>query len=550
MEIRRYLRVLRRWWWLLLAATVIAAGSSYYVTRSQPRIYSSRARVMVGTSIQSANPDWMAINTASQLALTYVELATATPILNGVEAQLQNQGYTIPTDALRGMIAVKLVQGTQILDITVIDVDPNRAAAIANAVADEMIRKSPGGSESSEASRLNSLKEQIQELEARINSAKTEIANINAAIPGENSARAIAEMTARRDLLQQQVYQWESTRAQLEVAVSGGRANVLDVVEWAEPNYAPIGPQTTTNVALAGAIGALLATGAILLLEYLDDTVKSGEELSTLSGVPFLGIVPRMAQSEQAPERLVTLSKPRSNISECFRVLRTNLQFSSFDRPLRTVLVSSPQPTEGKSTTAANLAVVFAQAGKRVILVDTDLRRPILHRIFEAPNDWGLTSLLIADDRDVASGVCPTKVERLFFVPSGPLPPNPSEMLGSQRMQGLIEQFQQVADVIIFDSPPLLTVTDSTVLATRVDGVVLVTDSGATRREAVRKAVESLHQVGARLLGTILNRVNTRSEGYYYYYYYSHYYGEDGQRKKRRRRKLGHQHKPEEQVAR
>jgi len=533
LEIRRYLRIVQRWWWLLAAATLIAAAGSYLATRSQPRVYSSRARVLVGESIQVRSPDYMSINIAQQLALTYAELATTRSVLQNVVTTL---GLQASPDVLRGMVAVKLVQGTQILDITVVDTDPVRAAAIANAVGDELARQPLSDSSGTGADLRLDVEEQLRDLKTRIDFAKLEVQNLEAAILEEDSARAISELKSRRDLLQQQITQWQSTYAQLYTAYTGNQANTLTVVERAEPNYAPIGPRTTMNVALAAAIGAMLAVGAILILEYLDDTVKTGDELSELTNLSFLGIVPRIPESKVASGRLLTLNEPRSNFSECFRVLRTNLQFSSLDRPLRTLVVTSPQPTEGKSTTAANLAVVIAQAGLRVVLVDTDLRRPVLHKIFELPNDWGLTGALFGEYLRPKDAPLLTPVENLSVIPSGPLPPNPSEILGSKRMESFIEDLKLRADVIIFDSPPLLTVTDSNVLSTKVDGVVLVADCGSTRRDAIQKAAESLRKVGAQILGTVLNRVNTRSSGYYYYYY-SQYYDQDGQKKHRRKRR-------------
>ncbi len=536
MEIQRYLRILRRWWWLLLVAVVLAAGSSYAVTRTLPRTYSSRARVMVGESIQSRNPDYLSISTAQQLAPTYAELATTRPVLQGVVDRL---GLATSPEVLAGRVAVQLVQGTQILDITVVDTDPVRAAAIANAVAEELIRKSPGGADSPEAGIRRDVEEQIRDLKERIDFAKEEIQNLEAAILEEDSARAIAELKNRRDLLQQQINQWQATYAQLYSAYTGNQVNSLSLVDPAVPNYRPIGPRTTMNVVLAGLVGGLLAVGAILALEYLDDTIKSGEELNKLSRLPFLGIVPRMPDADALPDRLVALHQPRSNFAECFRVLRTNLQFASPDRPLQTILVTSPQPTEGKSTTAANLAVALAQAGRRVLLVDSDLRRPILHRILDQPNDWGLTTLLFSSSPGESNGILPTTLENLHFIPSGPLPPNPAEVLDSSRFEAFLEQIKEQADLIIFDSPPLLTVADAAVLASKVDGVILVTDCGVTRRDAIGKAVESLRQVGASPLGTILNRVDARSDGYYYYYYSHYYTDESGQptRQRRKRRK-------------
>jgi capsular exopolysaccharide synthesis family protein len=162
----------------------------------------------------------------------------------------------------------------------------------------------------------------------------------------------------------------------------------------------------------------------------------------------------------------------------------------------------------------------------------------MLHRVFDQPNDWGLTGLLFGAQGNTDNGPMPTTIDNLSFIPSGPLPPNPSEVLGSNLFDEFVKRTQKEADIIIFDSPPLLTVTDAAILATKVDGTVLVVESGTTRRDAVRKSIESLEQVGARMLGVTLNRVGSRSDGYYYYSYYrSHYYSDENPPKKRRRRK-------------
>jgi protein-tyrosine kinase len=230
---------------------------------------------------------------------------------------------------------------------------------------------------------------------------------------------------------------------------------------------------------------------------------------------------------------LITVKHPKSPISEAYRVLRTNLQFSSLDQPLRTLVVTSPNPVEGKSTTVANLGVVMAQAGKSVIVVDADLRRPVLHRIFQLNNDRGLTDVLLSAEPLLDGHLQATGVENLRLLNTGPLPPNPSELLGSQRMARLIEQLKAEADVVLFDSPPSLAVTDASVLATQTDGVLIVADAGRTRRNLARESVERFQQVGAKTLGVVLNRLKAGRGGSYYYYNY--YYG-DG--KKRRRRGL------------
>jgi capsular exopolysaccharide synthesis family protein len=216
--------------------------------------------------------------------------------------------------------------------------------------------------------------------------------------------------------------------------------------------------------------------------------------------------------------------QPRHPISEAFRKLRTSIQFSSVDRPARTVLITSPLPTDGKTFTAANLAVAVAQAGKSVILVDADLRHSMQHRLFGLPKEPGLTTALLSSD-DRHGVLHQTEVEGLRLVPTGSQPPNPAELLSSQTFQEFVSWLSEQADIVIFDSAPVLAVTDATVLSTLADGTLVVLDCGETRRAAAMQAVENLTAVGGKVLGVVLNRMALRGNGYYYYYYY--YRGED-----------------------
>lgn len=206
---------------------------------------------------------------------------------------------------------------------------------------------------------------------------------------------------------------------------------------------------------------------------------------------------------------LVTYSSPRSPAAEAFRQLRTNMQFSSLDKALKTLLVTSTNPDEGKSTVLANLAVAIAQMDSSVILVDCDLRRPSQHRLFDAKNDAGLTLVLL--NAGAPLPLQETPIPNLRLLPSGPLPPNPSELLGSRRMLGLIEQLKSQADYVLFDSPPILAVSDAAVLASKLDAVLLVIKAGFTKREMAQKAKSMLQKLNANLLGVVLN--NVKSEG-------------------------------------
>ncbi|MGA2286185.1 MAG: polysaccharide biosynthesis tyrosine autokinase [Dehalococcoidia bacterium] len=311
------------------------------------------------------------------------------------------------------------------------------------------------------------------------------------------------------------------------------RPGDVSIVEAATTPTTPVKPNIKINTALAAFVGLLLAGGIALLIEYLDDTIKSPDDLEAV-GLPSLGGVARFHQLKDPADNLIAGSLSRRHFAEAYRVLRTNVQFSTIDRPGQTLLVTSANPREGKSTTAANLALVTAQAGKRVILVDSDLRRPSIHRFFGLNNEQGLTNLLLTPQPTINGYLQRTRFENLSVVTSGPLPPNPSELLASRRLDSVLDALRSQADVVIIDSPPTLPVADASILASKVDGTMLVVDTSKTRMQALRRTREALDRSKTHLLGAVLNKLKRRTGGYYYYY---HYYTPDGEKKERRRKK-------------
>jgi capsular exopolysaccharide synthesis family protein len=215
---------------------------------------------------------------------------------------------------------------------------------------------------------------------------------------------------------------------------------------------------------------------------------------------------------------LITENNPKSPISEGYRMLRTNIEFSTIDQTLQTIMVTSSKPSEGKSTTCANLAVAFAQANKRVLLIDADLRKPTQHHIFGMSNRFGLTTALF-NQKELRDIIQHTNTDNLSIMSAGPTPPNPSEMLSSKRMAALLATTRETYDVIIIDTPPILSVTDAQIVATQSDGVVLVVDSGKVKKEVVLKAKASLEHVKAKLIGIVLNNINRKNSDSYSYYY-------------------------------
>jgi capsular exopolysaccharide synthesis family protein len=260
-----------------------------------------------------------------------------------------------------------------------------------------------------------------------------------------------------------------------------------------------------------------------------DDTLKSPDDVRKATELTTLGAVPVM-KGLDPNATLAAQAEGQSAAAEAYRVLRTNLQFVGVGKPLRTLMITSPEPSEGKSITAGNLAAALAQAGKQVVLVDADLHRPRQHRLFSLPNNVGLTTALLDGEVRLESLLQGTAVPGLSVLTTGPLPPNPAELLGSDRMHGLIAALAARCDTLIFDTPPALALADAAVLGSQVDGVLMVFNAGGTRREMAHRAVAALQQANARVVGALLNRVPAKSSGYYYYYYrygYSYRTGSD-----------------------
>ncbi len=312
------------------------------------------------------------------------------------------------------------------------------------------------------------------------------------------------------------------------------RTTNVRVLDPARPNFAPIKPDVRRSVLMALLFGLVAGCGVVVLLEMLENTVSSQADVEERLGLAFLGFVPRVEGKAESPgERdLYVHRQPKSSVAECCRAIRTNLLFMSPDKPFKTLVVTSSGPQEGKSTTCIFLGVAMAQSGNRVLLLDTDMRRPRLHKAFGVPNDVGISSLVVGEgtlDKAVKS----TEVPNLFVLPCGPIPPNPAELLHTQAFADLLKAAGERFDRIVLDSPPLNAVSDSAVLATRADGVVLVLRAGKTNREAARRALRSLADVQAQMYGAILNDLDVMDVRYRDTYLgYRGYYGHYGEETK------------------
>ena len=307
----------------------------------------------------------------------------------------------------------------------------------------------------------------------------------------------------------------------------GMEFNNIRILDYAQVPTSPVRPNKQRMLLLAALVGIFGGFALALFMEYLDDRIKTESDVEQYLGLPFLGTIPAISGEEKEALYMITDKMPKAMISEAFRSLRTSVLFSSSDNEIRTIMLTSGGPGEGKTTVAINLAVTMAHEGKKVLLLDCDLRRPTLHKVFDMKEKLGLSNLLVDHSIEIDQAIHETEVDNLDIILCGPIPPNPSELLGSKRMQEIISLFEEKYDRVIFDSPPSISLADAAVLGRAVDGVLLVVDSKTTARGKAQKSVKALSEVGANLIGVALNRVNINEEGYYGYYYYNYDYGKE-----------------------
>jgi non-specific protein-tyrosine kinase len=417
------------------------------------------------------------------------------------------------------------------MEIAVTDTDPIRSQAVANELVNQLILQSPTN-QVEKQERLVFINQQLDELQVSINETQQTLEAKQDELANLNSARQIADSQNQIAAFQTKLNTLQSNYASLLANTEQGASNTITVIEPASLPTRPVGPNTMMTVLTAAAIGFVLAAGAAYLLEYLDNTIKSPEEIKKISDLSMLAGIP-VISGERYPEKLITVEKPRSPISEAYRLLRTGIQFSTVDQPqCKIILVTSPNPSEGKSVTAANLAVVMAQAGNRVLMIDSDLRRPVMHRMFQVPNRDGLTTFLREGDigdttydgsMDVDGAMQAASIDGLQVMTSGPIPPNPSELLGSQKMKQFLAEMAHRYDYIVLDSPPALVVTDAAILSTQSDGTLIVVDADHTNKSNLTQCTDRLREVNANLLGVVVNRLSPKADGYYYYYQYYYY---------------------------
>lgn len=508
MDLKKYFAPLFIWWWLIVLCMLLATGVAYLLVREQPPVYLSRTTLMIGRAILDPNPSENEFGLSVLLARTYADIAVREPVVGKTKLALGLTVLPKYTASARG----------QFLEIAVTDTDPQRAWLVANELANQVILSSPTGSEGDQT-RETFISQQLDDLEVKISATIEEITTAQARLDTLTSAAEIANAQQIISGLETRLTTLQTNYANLLAGTKQGATNQLSVMEPAARPTIPIGPNKILVVGAAALAGALLAVGAAYLMEFIDDAVRTPEDITSELPYPIIGYIAEMGRSKGG--RPYVAEKPFSMAAEAFRSLRTNLEFSSIDQALDTLLVTSAVASDGKTSVAANLAFVIAQGGKRVIVVDADMRQPSLFQHMGSLDRGGLSDIFRGQIsieealQEVGDGVS--------AILSGSPPPNPAELLASKRMDQILATLRAQADIVIVDGPPFI-LADASILASKVSGVLVVARPGHTPRTAVRTLAQQVQRVGARVVGVALNRLpNQHAENYGGYRYIVNY---------------------------
>lgn len=496
MDLRRQFRVIRSWLPLLVVSVLLAAVAAYYLSSLQPKVYEAKATLNVGQSLSGVNPAYDQLLVSQSLSSTYASLATTPAILATV---IHTLGLTETPEHLALRVSAEAATGSTLLTITAQDGDPARATALANALSEALIAASTAG-QGQQAEIQQSVIADLAAVRAEITNTQSEIGQLTRLNPVPSAQEATLET------LQGRLVTLQSTYASLLASSASNSSNLLTLVQPAVVPNTPVAPRPLLTGMLAAMVAFLAVAAIAFVKESLNETISNSDQVQESIGLATLGTIIWMKGGKGGPTRLLAaLGSPGSPAAEAYRTLRANVEFASLDQPIRTLLVTSALPSEGKTVTAANLALVFAQGGRRVLLVDTDLRHPGAHEMFALPNTQGLTTLIRSDDARPETVVQRTEQRDLSLLSTGPLPPNPAEVLGSRRMQSVVASLSAHYDLLIFDSPPLEVFADAAVLSSFLDGTLLVVDAARGRRAPARRAAEALAKAKANVFGVVLN---------------------------------------------
>ena len=532
-DLVKYLVLLWHWAWLIVLAVAIAAIGAFFISKLLPPVYQAKTTILVDMASSNKSLDYNTLLMSSQLTQTYSQMLTKKPVLEEVATRL---GITAVDPK---NISAKPVTNTQLINIFAESTNPELAADIVNMLVAVF------------ADQVRSLQE--MRFSASEESLQAQMTDIENKIKEANDQLSEAEIQAEKSRLETMIANYSQTYAGLLQSYEQVRLTkaqtLLSIVqiEPADTPTEPVRPRTLINVAVAGLVSALLAAGLIVGFDLLNDTVRTPEQIVDKLGLPVLGVISHYKNTDGIP---ITESQPMSPITEAFRILRTNVKYAGagLDIPLRSIMVTSALPGEGKTDVLVNLGVVLAQNKLRVLLMDADMRRPALHHRLGLDNLIGLSQIFVHPELGISYSLQPTRISGLTAITAGDSPPNPSELLGSQLMGTILEQLKNNYDVLLIDTPPALAVTDAAVILPNVEGMLLVIKPGTSSIAPLHRLVNQFQQLNANMLGVVLNDINIHNSSYGYYYkhfkYQNTYDSTDGSKKAgRKKQNRSNQHR-------
>lgn len=529
-----YVAVLRRSAWLVIVVVVFTVAATVALSMSQAPEYRAQADVAVEPFRQAEDATLQEVILGDSTVNTERQVLTSRPVTDRVIDDLE---LSTSTDNLLDKVTVTIITDTRVLEVRVEDTDPQRAADIANGYVNSYLDHRLEQAVSSLVASQETLNEQRDTLQQQLDDVRQQLENLPDLVTDPETGQTTDPAASLRESLESEQDSLLSRLNPLaaQAAQTGGDAQLLkgggQVLNPAEAPESPVSPQPVRTGILASVLGLMLGVGLAFLRDHFDDAIRGEDDAKRAGkGLSVLGRVPHMEETQ----RLVTIVNPQAPHAEAYRALSASVRFllaahrradfgaasatDAGDREGRgqSVLVTSPEPGDGKTSTAANLGVAAARAGMRVVLVDADMRRPMIHRRFGMPSGVGLSDV-IAGDVDVLDALVDVGVDNLRVLPAGTLPPNPAELLASPRMRALGGFLCDGADIVVIDGPPVLAVSDTFEMAPNADAVLMVVRAQKSHRRTLNDALERLDSVGATVSGLVVNDLGEKSTAYTYY---------------------------------
>jgi non-specific protein-tyrosine kinase len=503
-EPKQIFNILIRWWWLLVIGIVLAVSAGYWISQKQTPVYEATTTIMVGGFIQTPQISRDDIYARDALTQAYAEMALRQPVLDGVVKALD---LNVSWRQLKDNVFVNVVESTPMIEITAEANSPQDAEILTGEIVNQLILLNK--TQEDTASNRQFVQQEIDNLQTRIEKGRERLEVLQTQVTSPIPPEALAELKVEIDTLQRFITDWEVTYSQLlHLMETNVSLNTLSIIEEAHAKPEPVSPDLTLNILFSACIGFGLALVAVFLLDLLDDRIKTGESLEKDLGMSHLGSINKM-KGKNYDGKLISTENSFFGTASRYRKILNNIGFvNKGDRPVRSLLVTSPRLREGKSVTASNLGIMLAQAGFRTVIVDVDWIKPVQHLLFSLSNNTGLMNLLAAPDLLTKEQLQLTGIPNLKILTIGTLPENPVKLLEPTRMKKILSDLSRLSNVIILDAPST-SIAESAILYGLVEGVILVIDSNLTKIDSVKKSMTSLYLTGGKLLGGVLNRSHT-----------------------------------------